>query len=478
MKKRMIGILLCLLMCSLACQSTPSVEVVVPKDQETMLGKAGEQQTETEQKPEYPAREQYTYRDDNFTVTIDADVIVPNAPMPVLKVAENGYTDEQVKNLFDVFFDGEEAYWIQQIMPTKSEIEEQLKMLYANLESGAYLEWDWTEEEYRDLIANVEEEYKHAPETRTEERRRADGTMDKSNQQGQTYDILECSSELNGHVMWVNSDPAGTSDFGSTLFVHKSEEHYPPYNDMNLKRIDETSELPSALHITLADAIAQAEQVIRVIGEPFTLHSAFLIDDEQFGFVDDLVSPPEYYAIKLYYAKTRNGVPFGFEAGSTMQTDNIYSLPWKSEYIVIVVDNNGMESFSWNSPLTVKETLVEDSKLLPYEQINETAQKMLPIIYGQRGAAWNDPNKKYPVDVRIDCVALELMRIREQEVTNTRTGLAIPVWVYYGTVRMEGEYEVEYLNFGTSGASSAPEYTALLCLNAVDGSVINPLLGY
>ena len=60
---------------AIACQKTPEIPVVVPKDQEAMLGKADQQSTAAPSKiPEH-----YTFRleEENFTVNVDADVVAP-----------------------------------------------------------------------------------------------------------------------------------------------------------------------------------------------------------------------------------------------------------------------------------------------------------------------------------------------------------------------------------------------------------------
>ena len=109
---------------------------------------------------------------------------------------------------------------------------------------------------------------------------------------------------------------------------------------------------------------------------------------------------------------------------------------------------------------------------------------MYPIIYKTRLSKNVQNGTESKIEIHVDRVGLELMRIREQNVTDARVGLAIPTWVFYGTIKMVDnpgtpEEYVTYQTFSADGGGSDwPMETCVFAINAVDGSLINPILGY
>jgi len=106
------------------------------------------------------------------------------------------------------------------------------------------------------------------------------------------------------------------------------------------------------------------------------------------------------------------------------------------------------------------ENVVENSSLMPYSDIQDIFIKMMFITYEfqAQGA------KSLKLD--ITDVKLETMRIVEQNAN--KSGLLVPVWNFYGTRTLE-------YNDDTSESTSK---IILLCVNAINGSVIDISRGY
>ena len=477
MKKTFLVCVAALLL-SVACQRTPEIPVVVQKDQEAMIDKAAA----TSEQAVSAVTQHYKFdlTDDNLTVHVDAPIIVPNADLPVLRVAEKGFAPETIKSLFDYVFQGEAAYIQEDRQQTKQEIEKDLQRMYKELEEGTYTKYDFTEEEYREAIAMIEEMYNNAPEqTADNGPKEADGTMEQETRKMGTIDSLNCYSD--SFRLSVGSDPTSKDDYGSSLSLYSVGGHYPPYSNLNLKPIDQSTPLPEALTITFEQAVAMADAYVEAIGEPFSLHSAFLIDDEQDGHVDDLVQPAESYAYQLLYTRTENGVPFTTSGIGARNSDSVFSLLWGLESMLFEIDNDGLVDMQWTGPLTVTETVVEKSAILPFEQIQSVSEKMYPIIYKTRLQGESETK----IEINVDRIGLELMRIRQQDITDSRNGIAVPAWVFYGQIKETGTYDwsdgpyTSYQYFNPSGGSDYPiPANIVLCINAVDGSVIDPILGY
>ena len=117
--------------------------------------------------------------------------------------------------------------------------------------------------------------------------------------------------------------------------------------------------------------------------------------------------------------------------------------------------------------MEITEIITENANLLPFSEIASIAMRMLPVIYG--GYVHGDDDL-LRATLSIDRIQLELQRVTEENAIEY--GLVIPVWNFYG----EYVSEYEWATF-----SSKPPYDlpgALLTINAVDGSVIDPQKGY
>jgi hypothetical protein len=132
---------------------------------------------------------------------------------------------------------------------------------------------------------------------------------------------------------------------------------------------------------------------------------------------------------------------------------------WDYETMDIMVNDSGIIQLYWRAPLELVETKVEDSTLMPFSEIQSIFEKMMPITF--EAAAKGTDN----VTCRIEEVRLEMMRVVEQG--STENGLLVPVWNFYGVCSR------------TNGGNTEETSTyILLCLNAVDGSVISTVKGY
>lgn len=473
--KRMLWMMAALLLLC-ACQKTPVTEIVVPKDQDTMVDKAAAQQTEPDEP--IPDHYKFDYAEGNLSVHVDASVTAPEGDLPVLRVEAKGLPEETVKSAFRWFY-GDEIAWQypKYHEETKEDIRRELEIAKEMTDSKRYLELEWEEEEWQAHLEELQERYRRAPEQHSSDPVQEDGTLHPDAYHEGVMSLNAMSDA--GNSFSATSDLSGTQEYvtSSMGFLPLGNGHYPPYNDRNQKRIEPETELPEALSTLKDRAIELADSFVAATGLPMELHDMFVIDDEQDGSLDDLVQPAEHQAIKLYYTRTWNGIPFACFDNSMLDTDSLFALPWQFEYLRFIVDADGIQDVSWVSPLTVGETIVEKSKLLPFSEILAMTERLYPIVYGQRAS---DKNQ---IEINIDKIALELFRVREEGVTDRRAGLAIPVWVFYGTVKTTSNIGTEqewtmYEYFPTGGGSDYPEVTPVLAINAVDGSAINPLLGY
>ena len=470
--KRTILFLLTLLLL-VGCQKTPEHPLIVPKDQELMLEKAAATQepAATYTPPAAPERWTFDHEDGNFVIHGDATVAVPDVPLPTVWVRAEGLSQETVYRLFQLLSQGE-ALKLPHVR-TKSEIEENIRAYTALLEQGPDQDADMSKEEYDEGLLQeldyLKEAYKTAPETSPD--RISDGTyqVQESGKTGTSMLVLSASN-LNREI---SARAFPQADERSSFAYYRHLRGRSDYSMANARRMDAGDLQSDPLY---QKAMDEVQAVLDAIGDPFQVAALYLIDDAAYGNVDGVVHDAEHRALCVDCRRLVNGAPAAYDvSGAARKDPKSYAIPWPVESLRLIVDEEGIVSLNWKNMVTVLETASPVTNLLPFEQAAAVAEKMLPILYNPTG--WEDLRS---VDIDIVHVGLELIRIREQNKAGELKGLMVPAWVFYGTIRMtEASGFQDYANYGLkSGYDHYRGEEILLCLNAVDGSVIDPLLGY
>ena len=471
MKRILISLVALLLL--IGCQRTPEQPLIVPKDQELMLEKAA-----ASQKPEEPymppaAPERWTFemQSGNFSYHADSDVSVPQVPLPTVWVRAQGLPQETVYRLFQLLSQGEELKLPH--VQTRAEIEESIRAYTALLEQRPDQDADRSKEEYDEgLLQELEylkEAYKTAPETSPD--RVSDGTYEvQKSGKTSTETLVLSASNLNREIN-VHSFPQ--ADERSSFAYYRHLRGRSDYSMANAHKVDAAATQNDPLY---QKAMNEVQAVLEAIGDPFEVAAVYLIDDAAYGNVDGIVHDAEHRALCVDCHRLVSGAPAAYDvSGATRKDPKSYAIPWPVESLRIIIDEEGIVSLNWKNMVTVLETASQTTNLLPFEKIEGVAEKMLPILYNPTG--WEDMKS---VEIRISHVGLELIRIREQNNAAELKGLLVPAWVFYGTIQItEASGFQDYANFGLkSGYDHYRGEEILLCLNAVDGSVIDPLLGY
>ena len=138
---------------------------------------------------------------------------------------------------------------------------------------------------------------------------------------------------------------------------------------------------------------------------------------------------------------------------------DLTNAPASYEEVIIALDLEGrVTQFTWYAPYALGEAR-EPQTLLPFEDILAIAGRMLPLKH-----TWEEVYAQDFGPYRITCIKLGYMAVLQRE---TMDYALTPVWCFYDTqsYRRAGDFWRE--RFG-------PDLT----LSAVDGSVIDLLLGY
>ena len=481
MKKRIYCILFSALLLLCACQPTPDEPIVLQKDQDLMIqkGEATQPPEESYTPPAVPERYQYDYAEGTLTVHIDAKVTVPDGPLPMARMRAQGFDQEAIRRLLKILANGETviAHHIQTVA-TKEQIAADLEVAMQMLEDGSYKRADITEEEWREHIKDLQQQYRDAPfEADLPKDGVTDGMFDRQTMNGVTVDMLE--AHTNHMAMQVFS--AFEADSHSLLSFTRGD---IPYYTMNgAVELFPDSPQSDKIKLTYAEAMQTVRELIDATGEPLTVTHVYLIGDPMNGNIDGIVSEAKHWAYCMQCQRTYRDVTIAAGVPGTTRTDEMYTINWEYETMTVIIDDEGIASVRWTEPLTVTEPISDSSNLLSFEKISEIAERMLRVIYLQYTDASQDTDRRTEIAVDIRDVKLELIRVREQNSGGKKYGVLVPVWVFYGDI-----VETEYYNnekdvgYSTYGCGSFCEYREgdeiVLCINAIDGSIIDPLLGY
>lgn len=470
------------------CMATPEKEIVIRKDMEQMIGKAAA--TEAAETPGVTLRErtgapqrfeaEYAYG--KLSVAVDADITVPDAAaMPIIRVKPADFSQETV-DAFWKYFVGDTEMVGAQAERTKAEIEEDIVELRRKAESDPdYVGNDMAQ----GLIEQLEKRYAAAPETAVQTP--CDGKL----RDFERRDPL--TGAYSGQYTGVDAVSTVTGEGRITFRVrnHSEDEQIvvdekTPYylKDysawLDFERYDGIRQIPVkngddpvlpvgeaaglGVKMTPGQARDTVEQFFAQTGLPMNVHSIYISHTTDKDKTD-------YYKYILRCTRLVGGIPCAYAGGDYMVEkkektgDMLYRAEWSPESLFFVVSDEGISSLSWGSPMDIRETVVEDSALQPFSEIQGIFENMMEIKYEYPGNT--DLLEKAAYD--INDIRLELCRIAEQN--SIDSGLLVPAWVFYGTT-------AEMYAGGGIQDNIDKTPRALLVINAVDGSVIDSEKGY
>ena len=214
--------------------------------------------------------------------------------------------------------------------------------------------------------------------------------------------------------------------------------------------------------ITEAEAISAADSLLEKLGlAEFSCYDSGIINSQFYcAQSQPFIVYRTHYAITYY--RNIDGVFLTQSSGTknNMSTGNdamLYGkISWPGECITIWVNDDGIIGFSYSSPIEITETVVENAAIKSFENVRETFEKMMVVTNAG----------KYTTKVfDIDRVRLSYSRI--SEANSYDTGLIVPVWDFSG-----------HCETASDGVIIFDGYKTALAINAIDGSIIDPDLGY
>ena len=428
-------------------------------------------------------KSQVTDDSTKLVVNTDATVEIPDVDkISAISVTPAEVTQDLLDRITDAFFSDAtlytaDSYYVQ----TKSEIKEILDGLKEDVANGNLDPNNWGTDDdgnyIYDIYADIEyweSEYETAPETKTlVEGRPVAGVA---------------SQASDGQIMEENSFSGVAVMNDGSKYYYKT---YSSGSDTLAVRIKKTAKaggeaLPTDTSwFDYTDSNGFQKPTEESIG--LSLENAKKLVQEKVDKmgITDLQCTGWDYAVctnleddntlsnigtgyHIYYNRVINGVPITqtMDSGGNLEDMDSTMETWSYESLEFFVDKDGIASVAYCDPYIIGETKTENLSLLPFSEIMKTYEKMMVVT--------NADNMEYENSrvYDIDRIVLGYARIYEPS-KDAHTGLLVPVWDFFGTRKIESEYDGE----SYSDTTDYPTWS-YLTINAVDGSIIDRSLGY
>ena len=466
-----------------ACQPTPEVEPVAQKDSEALIeqvevaeegvadmAKAPETRHITRELTEVSQRT-------GIDITIDADVVLPETDaIPVARV-QSGHQDMNVlENTWKILGNGS---GMLEDFP-RSYYEGQASMWMEFRENGVLDKYSSFEE----MDAAISELLAEAATKSAEPVFFPESPMDVMQTGEKLHDtnMYNCyegyvtfygwSDQETVYKMGLNVTSVGGNRFTRDIEMNDELNDYQnSVNPLNIylpaiERGEFRVQLPER---SIEDAQAYAEQLLTELGiTDFTCVVARIAPliprffDEQQD-----VCPCAY---ELLFTRQVAGVNVTYNdvkssGGSIYRDTPDYTPSWGYEYIKIFVDDAGVFAMEFSHPHEVTEIVTERAEILPLEEAVASFERMIGYQY----AAYETGQRELCDDAYlcIDEIRLGLTRIAEKNAQ--QQGYLVPSWTFFGHYKLSDFWPDGEGHHGTE---------AILIVNALDGSIIDPDRGF
>ena len=427
----------------------------------------------------------YTANENGLVITADAPIVIPDvADVSILRVQRGAFTQEQVTALWDALV-GDMPLCAHSYEMTRSEIEAQFKRIDKQLVDTSEKQYhaDWNDADWEAYLSELRKEraylenlYKTAPERiepvrATSEIKRIDATKscygEDMRWDGVGAATPDGAENAGGFMVENPILPGRTAQMYFSAFGDGSIT-YSSYASPNTVVVLENDAIPQQarpyLSQTPAGARAAVEALLKKVNLPFVVSSLSLRREVSMDAEGEEEAAGTRYVYAISCARDSNGTPCTSITGSTVHLDAHLmgddSASWDYETMLFHVNDHGIVSMTWRAPLFVSGVTVEKCTLLPFSQIQNVFEKMMPVTYSNRADAYT----QYVCNITE--VRFELLRTVEKN--NPGSGLLVPVWNFYG------------VRYGLTNGEVYNKTSNVIALsvNAVDGSIISLDKGY
>ena len=466
-----------------ACQPTPEVEPVAQKDSEALIERVEVAEEDVADMAKAPESRHITReltevsQRTGIDITIDADVVLPETDaIPVARV-QNGHQDMSVlENTWKILGDGS---GMLEDFP-RSYYEGQASMWMEYREAGnldkysSFEEMDTAISELLAEAATKPAEPVFLPESPMDVMHTGEKLhdTDRYNCYEGYVSFYGWSDQETVYNMWLNATSVGGNGFTRDIEMdYELNDYQISVNPLNIylpaiERGEFRVQLPER---SIEDAQAYAEQLLADIG----------ITD--FACVVARIAPliPRFFdeqqdvcpcAYELLFTRQVAGVNVTYndvtDSGGRLYRDTPdYTPSWGYERIQLLVDDAGVLYMAYPPLYEVTEIVTESAEILSLEEAVASFERMIGYQY----AAYETGQRELCDDAYlcIDEIRLGLTRIAEKNAQ--QQGYLVPSWTFFGHYKLSDFWPDGEGHHGTE---------AILIVNALDGSIIDPDRGF
>lgn len=500
MKKKPIRFLPVLVLCIItiasalaACQPTPDQDVIVNKGEGQLQEKIEASPVEAEPL-EAPATLQIdSFGTDEFQVVVDADVIIPDTVRyPVAEIEQRTFTADWMRNLLRTMADGNPLFTYENETPqTKAAISVEIASLQDMLANpDNYLSSGVSEAmrsetiaEWQNSLAAWQEAYRSASDVFEEKEidlssdtfasfGQITGAVDLGKSRKAYLTINRMVGGAGGNVEFNNLDDGVGLPFNFDL-----DSDFTHMNDVTISK-EEAVQLGLDYLEKLGETGFATSLILAGYCQPRG-ESALQIEDYpqcyKILFTRSVEGVPATYRESKYDLFSDSTLPSDNTNGESMNTDKQYAPYCPQEYVEMIIRDSGVNYLYWEMPSVQTRILNENVELKPFDEIIERFQNQ--VLY-ESASSLNADDSVIRKTLVIDRVELGMMQVRKKDSVSTL--MMIPAWTFFGKTILKyaepqpGGYP---LNENNEYTSEVPGYSYLI-INAIDGSIVNPVLGY
>lgn len=286
----------------------------------------------------------YTSEDGNLTLSVNATVTAPNAPLTMRHISAEGFAQAQITGIFDYLF--AEQYvtaTLGENVLTKAELQSRLDQMNQTLADGSYAELGFAKAEYEEAIRRQEIACQSAPAAISDVRVATDGTLLTARDADEgDYQALTARNDASDTLVVRSAAADNRSQLPSSCAYDRYDA--PEYSMLDAISVEADGILPqgtqSGPNLSYDEAKNLSDGLFSAAGVEVSLLAAFVISDRQAGNADGVVKEAAHYAYEFQYLRVVGGVPV---ASDSWTDDNSASgFPWDQEQITIIVDDAGI----------------------------------------------------------------------------------------------------------------------------------------
>jgi hypothetical protein len=472
MRKRLFIGLLCITCMFVACVPTPREDSIVNKANGVLEERIGASPVAERPYDGPDSLQIEPFGNDAFQIKVNAAVHIPNTTRyPVMEVEQPFITVERGRDLMSRMADGKPVFTYENEMPqTKAEIAAEIAALQDMLTNP---ENYFSVEERAEAIEAVQDElkewqeaYPNAPEQFVASE--IDLATMEYDATGQMHGAVDFGKQRAAYLCVVEGGSVSFNnpDDGIGLVFHYDFDN--DFSDLN------------GVTIKKDEAIRIGKEFLQGLGEDTFEPSLVLVGYCTPRGESDLSISQWQQAYVIFFTRAVEGVPTTFYSddsydGFLVENEKLYAPPIQQEYVKMIIRDSGVNDMFWSIPTKQTKVLNENVQLLSFDKI---------MVQFQAQAFYRTaPNLEIETDVIqkelvIDRIDLGMVQIRKKNYPDTM--LMIPVWTFFGYIHVT--YAQPHTAFITGVSSEKetihhPGYVYMM-INAIDGSVIDPVRGY